>query len=107
MTKQDALDALLSLSREEQIQWLIDLGMNLTVSARASYPFQEEPGSLLHLVGFNEIQHQVYNRIRHLALETEWAIENFLDGLMGKARYYEIEGDFGWALKSSLAKLQK
>jgi len=43
----------------EEVHWMIDLGYQITVYARGAYPFGAEPGSLKHLLGFNELQHQV------------------------------------------------
>jgi hypothetical protein len=107
MTKREILELLLPLGKEEQLQWMIDLGMQLTISARASYPFGESAGSVQHLAGFNEMQHQVYGRIRHIGSGDEWTLESFLDGLIQKGRYYEIEGDLGWALKASLRRFDR
>ena len=106
MTKNEVLAALSALTTEQHMQWMIDLGMQLTITARAGYPFEESPGKITHLVGFNEIQHQVYGRIRHLRRGDSWTLESFVDGMLQRAIHYKIEGDFGWALKTSLRQFQ-
>ena len=64
MTKQDVMDALKGRRPDQELQWMVALGANLTVSARGYYPVETQLGSLSHLMGFNELQHQVYGRIR-------------------------------------------
>ena len=53
-------------------------------------------------MGFNELQHQVYGRIRHLHRDQEWTLDSFVDGLLHKAEFYGISGDLGWAIKSAI-----
>jgi len=106
MTRQEALDVLRPLDQEQQLQWMIDLGAELTIVARGGYPFEEAPGNITHLAGFNEMQHQVYGPVRQLRSGGEWTLESFLEDLMQKARHYGVEGDFGWALESSLRCLK-
>jgi hypothetical protein len=43
---------------------MINLGAALTISASCYFPTGTEPGSIPQLVGLNEVQHQVYRRIR-------------------------------------------
>ena len=85
---------------------MIDLGAQLTISARGAYPLETQAGSVTHLVAFNELQHQVYGRIRALSRGDEWTIESFVDGLLQKAQHYGVGGDLGWALKTSLSTLR-
>jgi len=82
VTKQEVLDVIRPLGREQQIQWMIDLGAELTIAARNGYPVEEQSGSTSQLVAFNEMQHQVYGRIRSLRRGDEWTLESFLDGLV-------------------------
>lgn len=105
MTKRKLLNILQPLSDEEQIHWMIDLGGELTVAARGGYPVEEQPGSITHLIAFNEMQHQLYGRIRTLRRKEEWTLESFLNGLVESAVHYKVEGDFGWALKRSVSRL--
>ena len=65
-------------------------------------PLEPQPGNVTHLVAFNELQHQIYGRIRALRRNDEWTIESFVDGLLQKAQHYGVAGDLGWALKTSL-----
>jgi hypothetical protein len=102
MTKREIIDIVDRLEPDRQIQWMIDLGAQLTISARASYSGEGQQGNAMHLMGFNEMQHQIYGRIRTLSRGEEWTLDSFLNGLMQRAQHYEIEGDFGWALKMSL-----
>ena len=71
------------------------LGLEMTVSARAGYPRATlVDDKLSYLIAFNEIQHQIYN----------WKIEDFLEGLHQKAvaSGVDVKGYFGAAVKSSL-----
>jgi hypothetical protein len=102
MTKQDVLEVLNPLSPADQLKWLAHLGAQLTISARAGYPVGETQGNITHLIGCNELQHQIYGKNRSLRAGDEWPLESFLDTLFQKASFYHIEGDFGWALKHSL-----
>jgi hypothetical protein len=106
MTKQEVLGAVQALTPEQETQWMINLGAALTISARGYYLTETEPGSIPQLVGLNEMQHQVYGRIRQLRSGGDWTLDSFLDGLLQKAQHYEISGDLGWALKSSVSALK-
>jgi len=105
MTKKDVIDALQGRRQDQQLQWMIALGAYLTVSARGYYPVETQLGSLSHLIGFNELQHQVYGRIRKFGREEDWTLDSFLDGLLAKAQFYGISGDLGWAIKSAIASM--
>ena len=105
MTKQDVMDALRARQPDQELQWMIYLGANLTVSERGSYPAEKQLGNLSHLIGFNELQHQIYGRIRQFRSGEEWTLDSFLDGLMHKAEFYGISGDLGWAIKSAIASM--
>jgi hypothetical protein len=105
MTKQDVMDALEGRQRDQELQWMVALGANLTVSARGYYPVEMQLGSLSHLMGFNELQHQVYGRILKFAGDEDWTLESFLEGLLNKADFYGISGDLGWAIKSAIASI--
>jgi len=80
---------------------MIDLGDQLTVYARGVYPVGEESGNLSQMLGFNELQHQVYGRIRALSRGERWAAESFIQSLSQKAQHYLIAQDLGAALKAS------
>lgn len=101
MTKQDVLDTLQRVMPDDELQWMVALGSALTVSARGYYPKGDQQGDVSPLIGFNELQHQVYGRIRQRRRGEEWALESFLDGLLQRAQHYQIVGDLGWALKSA------
>lgn len=105
MTKRDVMEALQELRADQELQWMIALGANLTVSARGYYPVETQVGSLSHLMGFNELQHQVYGRIRKFGRDEDWTLDSFLDGLLEKAEFYGISGDLGWAIKSAIASM--
>lgn len=105
MTKRDVVEALQELRADQELQWMIALGANLTVSARGYYPVETQVGSLSHLMGFNELQHQVYGRIRRFGRDEDWTLDSFLDGLLKKAEFYGISGDLGWAIKSAIASM--
>lgn len=102
MTRQDVLNRLSKLTTDKQIQWMFDFGSELTVSARGVYTVGELDGDAARLMGFNELQHQIYGRTRHLHRGEEWTPESFLDTLMEKAKVYKIEGDLRMAIQSSL-----
>jgi len=89
------------------VQWLIALGSQLTVSARAYYPLGPEKGDLAGLIAFNELQHQVYNYLRHSRTKDDWTIESFVHGLCDKASASGVDGWFGAALKASVEGFPK
>lgn len=88
------------LDVQNQQQWLVRLGSEFTIAARAGYPVGETPGKIRHLIGFNELQHQLYNYL--CGAKANWGIESCLNCLFDEAKRFGVEGDFGWALKSSL-----
>lgn len=58
------------LPQEQQIRLLASLILNITISARGSYPSQETESdhetiknSLAEIIGFNEIQHQITGQL--------------------------------------------
>ena len=62
-------------------------------------------GQYPHLMAFNELQHQLFNYLRHLPTENDWTIETLLEGLGQKAKASGVEGDFGWAVKWSVERI--
>jgi hypothetical protein len=107
MTRNEVVDTVSKLSKEMRMQWLIALGSQLTVSARAYYPLGPEKGDLAGLIAFNELQHQVYNYLRHSRTKDDWTIESFVHGLCDKASASGVDGWFGAALKASVEELSK
>ena len=105
MTRNDVLNGLRNLTTEEQIQWMFGFGYELTVAARGAYTVGELDGDAARLMGFNELQHQVYGRSRQLRCGEEWTLESFLDSLIEKAKLYKIEGDVGSAIQFSLKNI--
>lgn len=102
MTRDDVLNSLRNLTTDKQIEWMFDFGYQLTVAARGAYTLGELDGDAARLMGFNELQHQVYGRSRQLRRGEEWTIESFFDSLIEKAKIYKIEGDLGSAIHTSL-----
>jgi hypothetical protein len=86
MTLKEIVDAVVSLDKEQRVQWLIGLGAAMTISARAGYPAAGQVDSIPHLIAFNELQHQLFNYLQHSRTKDDWTIENFLDGLRQKSR---------------------
>jgi hypothetical protein len=107
MKIQEVLDVVVPLSREQRVLWLIDLGWAMTVSARGGYPLAAQAEPIPHMMAFNELQHQLYNYLIHSREKDDWTIEDFVKGLCEKAAASGVNGDFGWALKSSLEKIAK
>jgi len=110
MTRQEILDVILPLNDpknvDRRLQWLIDLGYHMTISARAGYPTVEN--KIEHLVAFNELQHQLYNQVRHCQTNDEWyKVEVFLENLRKYAVAAGIAGEFGWAVHTSIRSLIK
>jgi hypothetical protein len=108
LTQREVLDAILPLNDQhnaaKRIQWLIDLGYQMTVSARVGYPAVEN--KIEHLVAFNELQHKLYNQLRHCQTNDEWyKVEEFLEVLRKYAEAAGVAGDFGWAVRASLRSL--
>jgi hypothetical protein len=102
MTKSEVLEMLLQKGKSEHSDWLLELGAELTISARTAYPVGSAPGDLKRLVGFNEMQHRIYGYHRHARVGDEWPISQLIETLLWTAAQYRIEGDFVWALKRSL-----
>jgi hypothetical protein len=102
MTRKEVLDAVSPLNREERTRWLIWLGWQMTIAARAGYPDAKQADSILHLMAFNELQHQLYNYLGHSQTKDDWTIEELLEGLHQKASASGVAGHFGAALNSSL-----
>lgn len=105
MTKTELFERLNILPSEQQIQWMLRLGGNLTVAARGFYSSDPETGDINRLMGFNEIQHRLFGRIHALTRGDEWTLESYLDGIIGSSEFYGISGDVGWALKKSLPEV--
>lgn len=110
MTRQEILDAILPLNGPQnasrRLQWLIDLGYQMTVSARNGYPTLEN--KIEHLVAFNELQHQLYNQMLHSQTNDEWyKVEELLENLRKHAVAAGVAGEFGWAVHTSIRRLIK
>lgn len=108
MTRQEILDAILPLNEPDnaarRLQWLINLGYQMTISARAGYPTVEN--KIEHLVAFNELQHQLYNQMLHCQTNDEWyKVEDLLENLRKYAVAAGVAGDFGWAVHASIRSL--
>lgn len=102
MTRNDVLNSLRNLATDKQLHWMFDFGYQLTVAARGAYTVGELDGDAARLMGFNELQHQVYGRSRQLCRGEEWTLESFVDSLIEKAKIYKIEGELGSAIQASL-----
>jgi len=107
MTIKEVLVVVVPLNREHRVLWLIDLGWAMTVSARGGYPLAAQAEPIPHMMAFNELQHQLLNYLIHTREKDDWTIEDFVKGLCEKADASGVNGDFGWALKSSLEKVAK
>jgi hypothetical protein len=106
MTMKDVFDVVVPLNAEQRVLWLIDLGWAMTVSARAGYPLANQTAEPIpHLMAFNELQHQLFNYLRHMRTKDDWTIQNFLEGLSQNAKASKVDGDFGWALKWSIERI--
>jgi hypothetical protein len=110
MTRQEILDAISPLNEPRnagrRLQWLIDLGYQMTVSARAGYPTVQN--KIEHLVAFSELQHQLYNQTLHCQTNDEWyKVEELLENLRKYAVAAGVSGDFGCAVLASLRSLTK
>jgi hypothetical protein len=108
MTRQEILDAILPLNGPEnahrRLQWLIRLGYNMTISARAGYPTVQN--KIEHPVAFNELQHQLYNQMLHSQTNDEWyKVDELLENLRKYAEAAGVAGDFGWAAHTSVRSL--
>jgi hypothetical protein len=110
LTRQEILNAILPLNGPEnaarRLQWLINLGYQMTISARAGYPTVEN--KIEHLVAFNELQHQLYNQMLHCQTNDEWyKIEELLENLRKYSAAAGVAGDFGWAVHTAIRSLTK
>ena len=108
MTRQEILDAILPLNdpqnRPRCLQWLTNLGYQMTIAARGGYPMVQN--KIEHLVAFNELQHQLYNQIVHFHRNDEWyKVEALLENLRKHAVAAGVDGDFGWAVQASIRSL--
>src|SRR6476620_1874916 len=58
MTSTPILDTISQLNDAQRLEWLVNLGWEMTVSARAAYPNSTMVNDKLsYLIAFNEIQH--------------------------------------------------
>jgi hypothetical protein len=108
MTRQEILDAILPLNDPQnaprRLQWLINLGYQMTISARGGYPTVQN--EIEHLVAFNELQHQLYNQMLHCQTNDAWyKVEELLENLRKYAVATGVAGDFGWAVHTSIRSL--
>jgi len=108
MTRQEILDAILPLNDPQnaprRLQWLINLGSQMTISARGGYPTVQN--NIEHLVAFNELQHKLYNQMLHCQTNDEWyKVEELLEKLRKYAVSAGVDGDFGWAVHTSIRSL--
>ena len=56
----------------------MDLGYQMTISARGGYPTVQN--NIEHLVAFNELQHKLYNQMLHCQTNNEWyKVEELLE----------------------------
>ena len=105
MTRQEILDAIQPLNGPQnahlRLQWLIKLGYEMTVAARAGYPAVEN--KIEHLVAFNELQHKLYNQMLHCQTNGEWYKAEELLGKYAEAA--GVAGDFGCAALNSIRSL--
>ena len=84
MTRQEIPDAIVPLNDPQnasrRLQWLINLGYQMTVSARGGYP--KVQNNMEHLVAFHELQHQLYNQMLHCQTNDEWyKVEELVENL--------------------------
>jgi hypothetical protein len=110
MTRQEILDAISPLNEPQnaprRLQWLIELGYQMTISARGGYPTVEN--KIEHLVAFNELQHQLYNQMVHCQTNDEWyKVEELLENLRKYAAAAGVAGAFGWAVHNSIRSLTR
>jgi len=108
MTRQEILDAILPLNDPQnaprRLQWLINLGSQMTISARGGYPTVQN--NIEHLVAFNELQHKLYHQMLHCQTNNEWyKVEELLENLRKYAVSAGVDGDFGWAAHTSIRSL--
>ena len=108
MTPQEILDAILPLNDPQNAprrrEWLLHLGYQMTVSARAGYP--AVGNKIEHLVAFNELQHQLYQQMLHCETNDEWyKVEQLLENFWKYAVAAGVAGDFGAAVHASLRSL--
>ena len=75
----------------------------MTISARAAYP--TIGNDFEHLVAFNEMQHQLYNYMRHPQQKEQWQIEDFLEALRRYAEATGVAEHLGAAVRTSLESL--
>ena len=108
MTRQEILNAILPLNDPQnaprRLQWLINFGYQMTISARGGYPRVDN--KIEHLVAFNELQHQLYNQVLHCLTNDEWCkVEELLENLRKYAEAAGVAGDFGCAAQTSIRSL--
>jgi len=109
MNRQEILDLLLPLNEPSntatRLRWLVELGFQMTIAARVGYPTVDT--DIRHLVAFNEMQHQVYNYMRHPHEKEQWKAEDFLEGLRRYAEASGVVGHLGFAVRASLEALAR
>jgi hypothetical protein len=83
----------------------VDLGAQLTISARGAYAIEEDAGNVRKSWGSMNRNVGLYGRLRELRYGGVWTLDSFLDGLLQGAKHCVIEGDLGWAVKTSLSTM--
>ena len=107
MTNTEVLSKLQSLTAEQQIDWTIRLGNDLTINARGGYPFEGESADIDLLMTFNEIQHKLFDRLQHLRSGEEWPLESFVDFLFEQAQARGVTAQLEDAMRRSLSILPR
>ena len=102
MTEEEVVEAVRPLNTDQQVRWMLGLGTSLTIAAHSCYVLELNPGRIDGLMGFNEIQHRLFGRIREIAAGNDWAIESFVKGLIEAGSTYRIADEVGWAVQQSL-----
>jgi hypothetical protein len=105
VTEKEVIEAVKALDTDRQVLWMLGLGSSLTIAARNCYARDPDVGRIDGLMGFNEIQHRLFGRIREITAGNEWTIDSFVRGLIETASTYRISGEVAWAVKQSLRSL--
>ena len=103
MTREEITAAVQRMSRAALIEWLFDLGRQLTVCARADYVYEGNVGSIKRLMAFNEMQHQIYNYQLHPETRGNWPIEQLIETLFEQAAPQRIQDAVLWAMQTALS----
>jgi hypothetical protein len=102
VSKEEAFELVKPMDREQQLQWMAKIGIEISGTAGRYLPGGAQPGRTDRLISLNRLQHLVFWRIRLLLDGRAGPVEQFLDALYVSAAQHQFEKGFDLILEDSL-----